>query len=237
MSVFFPAVFFTLTRSVYLCFLITLATLLFSYRTSFPKWKILALPLAVVMVLTFVNLPKLASSNRRAGGVYEVNEVLIRQSLIKRSLIMVADNPVFGVGLAQFIPASVAKYKGLVPIAETPTEQTQHFQLLGMAVELGLVGLFVYLSIIFVFFKRVYSLFIGLPRTGFIDSNLALLIGLSLVVYMVNNIFIDPSFQLFPNVVFFTFGGLADGLYGQLELMQTADEGAIPAGFSPSFGT
>lgn len=236
MSLFFPAVFFTLTRSIYLCFLFALGALLFAYRTPFSKWKLLALPLALTLIVASINLPKLASSERRAGGVYQVQEIIIREALFKRSVIMVADNPVSGVGLAQFIPASVAKYKGLVPIAETSQEQTQHFQLLGMTVELGLIGVSVYLSIIALFFRRVYSVFIGLSRTGFIDSNLALLIGISLGVYILNNFFIDSSPQLFPNAVFFTFGGLADGLSGRLQLMQTADEGAIPSGLSPSYG-
>jgi len=236
MSVFFPAIFFTLTRSIYLCFLFTLGTLLPAHRTPFSKWKLLALPLALAVIVAFMNLSRQASSERRAGGVYQVQEVLIREALIKRSAIMIADNPVFGVGLAQFIPASVAKYRGLVPVAESFQETSQHHQLLTIAVELGLIGISVYLSIVVMFFRRVYSLFIGLPRTGFIDSNLALLIGISLGVYILNNFFIDPSFQLFPNALFFTFGGLADGLYGQLELMQTADEGAIPLGFSPSYG-
>jgi hypothetical protein len=232
MSVFFPAVFFTLTRSIYLCFLLTLGTLLFAYRTEFPKWRLLAFPLAAVLIFALMNLPRLASSERREGGVYQVTEVRLREALIKRSVIMVTDNPVFGVGLAQFIPASVARYKGLVSIPETAEEQTQHFQLLNIAVELGLVGVSVYLGIIVLFFRRVYSLFLGLPKSGFIDSNLALLIGVALGVYVLNNFFIDSSFQLFPNAVFFTFGGLADGLYCRLEMGQMAMEEAIPLGLS-----
>ncbi|MGA2026521.1 MAG: O-antigen ligase family protein [Syntrophobacteraceae bacterium] len=236
MTVFFPAVFFTQTRSIYLCFLVTLVTLLVAYRTPVSKWKLFAIPLALVMIFAIVNLPRLESSERREGGVYQVEEVVIREALFRMSLVMVKDNPVFGVGLAQFIPASVARYKDLVPLPATYQPTSQHHQLLAMAVELGLVGLFVYLSITVVFFRRVYSLFIGLPKAGFIDSNLALLIGLALGVYILNNFFIDSSFQLFPNAVFFTFGGMADGLYGQLKLMRTADEGAIPLGFSPSYG-
>jgi hypothetical protein len=237
MSVFFPAVFFTLTRSIYLCFLVTLVTLLFAYRTQFPKWKLLALPLALVMIVAVMNLPRLASSERRAGGVYQVQEVVVRQALLKRSVIMVMDNPVFGLGLAQFIPASIAKYKGVVPIPETYEEQTQHNQLLGMSVELGLAGVSVYLWMTAIFFRRIYSLFVGLPKTGFIDSNLALLLGLALGVYVLNNFFVDSSFHLFPNAVFFAFGGLADGLYGRLEEIKSTDKGTIPVMLSPSYST
>mgnify|MGYP001394880502 FL=1 len=206
--------------------------MLFRSRTEFPKWRLLAFPLAAVLIFALMNLPRLASSERREGGVYQVTEVRLREALVKRSLIMVTDNPIFGVGLAQFIPASVARYKGLVPIPETAEEQTQHFQLLNIAVELGLVGVSVYLGIIVLFFRRVYSLFLGLPKSGFIDSNLALLIGVALGVYVLNNFFIDSSFQLFPNAVFFTFGGLADGLTRRLQMGRMAMEEAIPLGLS-----
>lgn len=221
MSLFFPAVFFTLTRSVYLCFLLSLGTLLFAYRTSFPKWKVLALPLAVTLVIASANVPRLASSDRRAGGVYQIEEVRIREALLKRSMVMILDNPIFGVGLAQFIPVSVAKYKGVVPIPETSEEQTQHNQVISITVELGLVGVAVYLAIVTMFFRRAFSLLHASPETEFIDRNLAVLIGAALGAYVVNNLFIDSSFQLFPNVLFFMFGGIADGLYGRTKLMNT----------------
>ncbi len=232
LSVFFPAIFFTLTRSVYLCFLLTLGTLLLAYRTSFPKWKLLSIPLAIVLILSIANVHRLSSSDRRSGGVYQVQEVLIREALLRRSMVMIADNPLFGLGLAQFVPASVAKYRGLVPIPESTAEETQHHQLIGMTVELGLVGVSVYLAIIVTLFRRVYSLYTGLPRAGFMDSNLAILIGICLSVYVLNNFFVDSSFQLFPNAVFLTFGGVADGLYSRLGLMQATNEPRVPGGLS-----
>ncbi len=232
LALFFPAVFFTLTRSVYLCFLLTLGTLLFAYRTPFPKWKLLSIPLALALIFALVNLPRLASSERREGGVYQVQEVLIREALLKRSVIMIMDNPLFGVGLAQFIPASLAKYKGLVPTSESSEEQPQHHQLIGMTVELGLVGVSVYLAIIAMFLKRVFALYRGLPHFGLISSNLAVIIGISMSVYILNNFFIDSSFQLFPNLLFFTFGGLADGLYYRLPLLRTTEDGPVSFGLS-----
>jgi O-antigen ligase len=224
LSLFFPAVFFTLTRSIYLCFLFVLAMSLFAYRTSFPKWKTFALPMCLVCVLAFSFTPRLSSSERRAGGIGQIEEILIREALLKRSIVMIADNPVLGVGLGQFIPASVAKYKGVVPIPETSEEQTQHNQLIGMTVELGFVGVLVYLAILIVFFRRFFALYSRLPWTGLINSNLALLLGLCASVFLINNLFVDASFHLFPNVLFFTCGGIADGLYGQLEFMQTSKE-------------
>ncbi len=236
MTLFFPAVFFTLTRSVYLCFLFTLGALLLAYRTPLSKWKLLAIPLALVLIFASMNLHRLESSNRREGGVYEVEEVRIREALFSMSMIMIADNPVLGVGFAQFLPASLSKYRALVPLAQQYEAVSQHHQILTIAVEVGLVGVSLYLWMIVMFLIRAYSLFARFPGTGYFDQNLALLIGLALGVYILNSLFIDPSFQLFPNAVFFTFGGIADGLYGRLPQIQAAAEGAIPLGLSPSYG-
>ncbi len=236
MSLFFPAVFFTLTRSVYLCFLFTLGTLLFAYRTPLSKWKLLALPLALALIFGSMNLHRLESSNRREGGVYQVEEVHIREALFNMSMIMIADNPVLGVGFAQFLPASLTRYRALVPLAQQFEPTSEHHQILTIAVEVGLIGVTLYLWMIVMFLIRAYSLFTWFPSTGYFDPNLALLIGLALGVYILNSLFIDPSYQLFPNAVFFTFGGIADGLYGRLPQIQAAAEVAIPLGLSPSYG-
>jgi O-antigen ligase len=152
------------------------------------------------------------------------------------SMIMIADNPVLGVGFAQFLPASLTKYRALVPLAQQFEPTSEHHQILTIAVEVGLIGVTLYLWMIVMFLILAYSLFTGLPRTGYFDPNLALLIGLALGVYILNSLFIDPSYQLFPNAVFFTFGGIADGLYGRLPQIQAAAEVAIPLGLSPSYG-
>lgn len=236
LSLFFPAIFFTLTRSIYLCFLFVLAGILMAHRTGFSK-KLLALPLSLILVFALLNASHLASKDRRSGGVYQVQEVQIRQSLLRRSTAMILDNPAFGVGLGQFIPASVAKYKGRFPIAGTSQEQTQHFQLIGLTVELGLVGVSLYLAILITFFRRFRTLFSRIPDTGFIGPNLVLVLGLGMGVFLLNNAFIDSSFHPFPNVIFFTFGGVIDGLCGQLHFMPAHGQRLAAVSVPTTFST
>lgn len=212
---FFPAVFFTQTRSVYLGFLITLVMLLLFYKTDFPKWKGFALPVALVVVLLFTQGPRLLSSERRTGGVLELQEVFIRFALIQRSAEIFIDNPVTGIGLAQFLPFSFTEQRGRLPIPASAEETTQHNHLLGMLVEIGIIGLLAYLAIYVVIFRRFVQVSRWIPETGFLGSNF-LLVGIIVwVVYLNNNMFIEPGYNIFLNSVPFMFGGMVDGLYNK----------------------
>jgi O-antigen ligase len=213
---FFPAIFFTQTRSIYLGFIITLAALLLCYRTPIPKWKVMALPVALMLVLVLVNVPRLASKERREGGVLQVDEVLVRATLLERSVVMFSDHPLTGVGLGQFIPVFYNEYRGRVATLENTADQAQHNHLIGMLVELGVFGVGLYLAIITMLFRRLYQLLPRMPSRGLVSVNLLLVIGVVLVVQLVANQFVEPSYCMFVNVVFFLFGGMADGLYSRL---------------------
>ena len=215
LSLFFPAVFFTQTRSIYLSFLLVLVVLLIFYKTSLPKWKLFALPIAFCLIFFLMFSPRLTSSERRAGGVYQVVEVRERILLIQRSVLMIADNPFLGVGLAQFIPASLQRYKGRVPIPGATIEHVMHSHILGMLVELGIIGTAIYLVITVAVLRHCFKLFKIFPETGIISFNLALIIFIVWISYYNNNLFVDPAYSLFVNVVPFLFGGIADGLYNK----------------------
>ncbi len=213
---FFPAVFFTLTRSVYLGLLITLLIFLGWYKTSFSKWKLISLPLALLLIVGVVNSPRLLSTDRREGGVYQVDEVNIRFALLEKSYFLFSERPLMGIGLAQFIPASTRSYKGRTTfIAEEAGTQFQHNHLLGIATELGLEGFIVYLVLIFLILRRMAQLTGKLPESGIMGHNLRIAIFAIWCVYLNNNMFVEPSNALFINAVPFLFAGLADGLYSR----------------------
>jgi len=211
---FFPAVFFTLTRSVYLGLLITLIIFLRWFKTSFSKWKLISLPLALVVIVGIVNSPRLLSKERREGGVYQVEEVDIRLALMEKSFYLFSERPIMGIGLAQFIPASTRSYKGRTAfVAEEAGDQFQHNHLLGIATELGLGGFLAYLALIILIMHRMAQLTGKLPESGIMGRNLRVAIFAIWCVYLNNNLFVEPSNALFINAVPFLFAGLADGLY------------------------
>jgi hypothetical protein len=215
LMLFFPAIFFTQTRSVYLGMLIVMVLFWGWYDTPFPKWKLVSLPLTVVLILAMAYSPQLLSNERREGGIYQTEEMDIRMTLIQKSVFLFSEHPFAGVGLAQFIPASVKEYKGRIPfIAESAASpEFQHNHLLGLAVELGAGGLIVYLSIIFLILKRLCQLSGKLQTTGLMGNNLRLVILSVWCVYLCNNLFVEPSNAIFINATPFVFAGIADGLY------------------------
>lgn len=209
---FVPAVFFTQTRAVYVGFFILAALLTARYATGYPKWKLYAMPAAVALVLLLAFSPRLASEDRRAGGVMQAIEVEQRLGLMKRSTLMFFDRPFFGVGLAQFIPASLKEYQGKVAFFASNEALAQHNHLLGMLVELGLAGTMLYLAIIVVIFRRLVHLLRILPAAGFAGKNLAVVMIGMWIVYLVGNFFAEPSYNLFINAVPFAIAGIADRL-------------------------
>ena len=215
LTLYFPAIFFTQTRAVYLSFLLTLFILLGFYRTTFPKWKLFALPLALTLIFAFIVSPRLLSTERKEGGVMQIGEVVVRFELINRSMEMVMNRPLGGAGLAQFVPASLQAYKGRGTVAESADEVTQHNHLLGLAVELGIFGLLVYLIPIILIFRRLYQMRGRIPETGFMGTNFLILCTIIWISYLNVNMFLEPSFFLFYNAVPFMFGGIADGVYNR----------------------
>lgn len=213
---FFPAVFFTLTRAVYLSMLVTVVIFLGWYKTSFPKWKLLSLPLAIILIVAIANYPRFLSTERREGGVYQTEEVSVRLALLERSISLFSESPVTGVGLAQFSPSSVYSQTGRVsPILIDARATLQHSHLLGMLTELGLAGVLTYLTIIVCILRRIKQIAGKLPETGIMGSNLRIVIFSIWSVYLITNLFLEPTSNLFDNAVPFLFAGLADGMYAR----------------------
>jgi hypothetical protein len=211
---FFPAVFFTLTRSVYVGLVVALFVILGWYKTSVSKWKLISLPLALVLIVGIVNSPRLLSTERREGGVAQVEEVSIRFALLKRSYFFLTENPLTGVGFAQFAPSTVRSYK--LPISSIETgglDTIQHSHLMGIAAEMGIPGVLAYLTLIILTLRRLKQLAGKLPETGIMGNNLRVVIVAIWCVYLNNNLFVEPTTSLFVNAVPFIFAGLADGLY------------------------
>jgi O-antigen ligase len=209
----FPAVLFTLTRSVYLAMLIVLIVLLGSYKTSFPKWKWLPLPLIIVLIAGIAYSHRVLSMERRAGGGFQVEEANVRSALLERSAYLLLQNPFMGIGLAQFQPSTQGSYKGRTPYDAQEATALQHNHLLGIATELGIPGILLYLSLIILVLRRMKQLAGRLEGTGIMGRNLSVVIFSIWCVYLTNNLFLEPSNNLFINVIPFLFAGLTDGMY------------------------
>lgn len=204
-----PAVYLTRTRSVYLHFLVTLGGVLLLYKTGFSRWRILpALALACAILLA-ANAERFISEDREAGGLAQMNEVYIRLNLAEKSRLLLSENPIGGIGLAQFRNGSLF----------TPKEvEMQHNQLIGMAVELGLPGFLLYLCMLLVLFHRLCRLADFIPQGTVCNPNLVTLIALTLFVFLWNAFFVEPAMHLYLNSTLFAFAGVIDQLYNRYVL-------------------
>ena len=144
-----------------------------------------------------------------------MSEIDIRLALMYKSFALFQDAPLFGIGLAQFIPAAAASLKPPPRPFEIEDLQSQfqHNHLLGVATELGLVGLAVYLTLLILIFRRFKRLAGKLPVTGILGENLRYIILSFWSVYLMNNCLITPESHIYYNAVPFIFAGLVDGLY------------------------
>ncbi|QLA13472.1 hypothetical protein GD606_14970 [Desulfolutivibrio sulfodismutans DSM 3696] len=210
LPLFFVGVFFTSTRSAYLVFLLALGTVLFFLRSRGERWKLTPLILTLCLVAVAANTERLFSSSRERGGIAQMEEVDIRFQLIAKSLRLIREHPVLGVGLAHF------------SVSDSPEtyQDNQHNHLIGMAVELGVIGVSVYLCLLILIFRRLYAL----ARNPRVDrdawANTIILLTLGITAALVNNVFVEASLCPFINVATFTFAGLASRL---LEHPETLD--------------
>jgi len=212
LALFFPGIFYTHTRSIYLIFLYCLFALLFFYRTYTSKWK--AVPLVLFLCISFIaaDFKHIFSESREGGGIAQMEEVAIRFQLIERSKILFSSSPLFGVGLAQFSA-----------VGSSPEffHEQQHNHILGMAVELGLVGVSSYLFILLLIFYRLYSLASN-PLNNTIDAtNVLIMLTLAITINLINNVFVEPSYCPFVNILTFSFAGIIDRLHESPDLLHT----------------
>lgn len=204
LTLYIPGIFYTHTRSIYLMFMYCLIALLFFYNTRTPKWKYIPLILFVGVSLVIANAGTIFSGSREGGGIAQMEEVAIRFQLIERSQQLFFTDPLFGVGLAKFA------------VAESSPElfhEQQHNHFIGLAVELGLVGMFSYLCIMFLIFKRVYGIVSNPANNTVATMNVAIMLALGISVNIINNTFLEPSYCPFVMIMTFTFAGFIDRMY------------------------
>lgn len=217
LTLFFPAVFFTQTRSVYLGFALTIIGFALFYRTSLPKLKVLSLPAVLLIFLFLFNIPNMMSADRRSGGVLQMQEVEERMGLINRSFLMFTESPFLGAGLGRY-PELSQQYRGSLALPTSYTTIVQHNHLLGMLVECGMIGTLFYIGMLVTFFRHMYLLADFIPEFGVMGSGLLLCLATGMIIYINNNLFVEPAYFLFVNAVFFTFAGISEGLYNRYAL-------------------
>lgn len=206
------AVFWTLTRSVYLGFFSALMVLIvFS-----PKQRKLALIIVLAAILgVMANWSNVTTSERSQGGLATETTATGRLVLAEVSIKMFMDRPFVGVGFTRFMEYSTP-YVGTVRTTLLGYREhwigknvNQHNQLFTVLTEIGLIG-FIPLVLVYVFLFKYLAKARKMPPRN-CDRELVVCITAVWVGYLINIQFMEPRFFEFMNALPYILAGIVVG--------------------------
>jgi O-antigen ligase len=173
------------------------------------------------------NASRFFSSDRSSGGIASSNEVYDRLNIMATSLRAVGEHPFVGIGIGRFQIYNTYEHvtwsqefdwnRGLGIIS--------HENELGIAAELGIPGVLLYLAILVMVFWTMWRALHDLPRDTFLGAPLALVGGMAMVVLVVNGITVDLRILDFASMLPFLYAGM---VAGQLDRARAARVVARP---------
>ncbi len=204
-------VYLTHTRAVWLSFaLIVLVGVVVArgFRTGFVLTGVL------VAATVAANWSSLASADRGAGGVGSVQEVHDRLNGIATSIWAFQQEPLTGWGIGRFAAVNTHHHQQWSPAV--PWERglgiSSHLDALGVLVELGIIGMALWLLVFGLVYARLVRATRRLPSHGPYGRALGLTALLCLVTLTTTGLTVDLRFFDFPNIVVMLFAGAAIGL-------------------------
>lgn len=214
------AIFFTLTRSVYLGFFTALMVL---FIWSPKQRRVAGLIILAAFLVVLGNWSNVTTSERSRGGVAVEETAMGRLVLAEVSMKMFMDRPFVGVGFTRFIEYS-QPYVGTVRSTILGyrehwigKEVNQHNELFCVLTEIGLIG-FIPLLLIYGMMLRFLFKARSVKAENY-DSELVVSIIAIWAGYLTNIQFMVPRFYEFMNTLPFLLGGIIYGGY-QREMLK-----------------
>jgi len=203
-------IYLTHTRAIWLSFVvIVIAGIIFGrgVRAGF------AITITVLIVAAITNWSRLTSSDREAGGVGSTDEVDDRLNSIATSLWAAKREPIEGWGIGRFTAVnSLHHQQWSQDVAwDRGLGISSHFNELGILVELGAIGLVLWLAILTLLIIRLVRAIRVLPADELVGRNLGLLAAMLLGTLMVSGFTVDLRFFDFPNALVYLLVGVAIG--------------------------
>lgn len=224
------SIYLTHTRVIWLAFLVAvLAGVAFArqIRTGF------VITLAVMIVGVLTNWSTFTSSDRSKGGVASVNEVDDRLNAIATSAWAAERKPLFGWGIGRFTAVNTWHHQQYSQDVAWVRGYgiSSHLNELGILVELGLVGLILWLCVVVLLVVRLIKSIRRLPPDRLCGRSLGLLGAMLFVTLVIAGTTVDLRFFDFPTALVYLLIGIAVGAADRVAANETDDIGSrVPKG-------
>jgi O-antigen ligase len=204
------AIYLTHTRAIYLAFVLVLilgAILASGARAVFASL------LGTITLVVALNWSTFTSADRAAGGVDSKSEVWDRLNTIATSIWAFKREPWFGWGISRFVAVNTfhhQQWSNDIPwvrglgIASHDTE-------LGILVELGILGLLLWLCVLVPLIGLLVQAYWILPSSGLTGRRLAVVAICAVATQLVAGAFADLRLLDFPMCMVFLICGIAVG--------------------------
>ncbi len=233
-----PGIYLTKTRAVWLVFGISVLLGALVWTGSRRAFVVV---LAAAAVFIGANWATFTSSDREAGGVGSSSEVEDRLNAMATSFWAIEQKPLLGWGIARFSEVNAHDHKQWEPSSTFQRGYgiASHENELGIATELGLIGLALWLAVIFLLVVVLLKAMIKLPRDGLNGRGLGWLTIIVLLSWIVTGFTADLRYFDFANLLTFaligaTVGSAAAAEEARPQSARTTGSGALPEAERPA---
>ncbi len=205
------AVYLTHTRVVWLAFVVVLVIGALVSRATRPWFLAVLVAIALAVGINWSNF---TSDDREAGGVGETSQIEERLNGIATSLAAIEQKPLLGWGIGRFAAVNTLHHKQFSQDVRWSMGFgiVSHQNELGIATELGLLGLACWLGVVVLLGRRLIVARRLLPRDGVCGRGLAVTALLSLLMWALCGIADDLRFFEFENALVMLLAGLVVGV-------------------------
>ena len=192
------AIIFTFSRGGAVALGVVLACLLVYHRPKPIEWVAL-IGLVVVLLVFLPNLygQRITSMTRVLTGETDVREEASLRGRMSELLVawqMFLDHPVLGVGVGNY-PVNYQSYSRMIGLDPRIENREPHNLFLEVAAETGLVGLVVFLAVVYLSFRSVFRAWRDFKRLGDgQDADLAAVVGIGMLGYFTAALFIHGAY-------------------------------------------
>jgi O-antigen ligase len=208
-------IYLTHTRAVWLSFVVVLVAgivLAKGFRLAFGA------TLGTAVLFVILNWAEFTSADRAAGGVASAGELEDRLNTIATSFWAIEQKPLFGWGIARFAAINTYHHQQWSP--DTPWIRgygiVSHFNELGIAAELGIIGVAIWLAVVVLLAVRVLTALRRVREPGVLGRPTVFLAASSLVVLVITGVTVDLRYFDFPNTLVMLIVGMAVGIADRL---------------------